>query len=460
MELHPIIIPPLETKRSSLAFTCSGGGLQVFGNVFDPKVASNLPLLTPKLTAKGTIAVHQPRIQKQHSDYWKAQCVFRGLPHSGRTVKALQDSLRDPTKKEMVAELAELEKRMNEEFLTKNAAARDEQWKTLDTLGKAEKDPKRFLEETFPPGERKTNAIILKTHSRQALHIAAEKLGLSTKSTDAPKSAGCRLGPTRWIVIGQNQRDVAAKIQEIDREALRAKLQLQEAQDEAIEEAHAKIISQLRRGEGWDVTGSWHIKCPKIEQDYDIENIYLDIYRKNVNGHLQMYGRFHFGIVKGVLRFEKPGTAVAGMGGSAAKTSAGNGSWDGDNYEGSEVEEDGDDEDDDDDDDDKVDNEDFHLTSTDKPSPQHSTWNFRWRGQETGEGEIQLYSDQKLCSITFSGPGGCKLNGVFRNRYVSNCTFSGVKVDTQPRTGHLYIEERWSDYNAEAYEKARVGRWH
>jgi hypothetical protein len=69
MELYPIIIPPLETKRSLLAFTCSGGGLRVFGNAFDPNVASNVPLLTPKLTTKGTIAVHQPRIPKQHSDY-------------------------------------------------------------------------------------------------------------------------------------------------------------------------------------------------------------------------------------------------------------------------------------------------------------------------------------------------------------------------------------------------------
>jgi hypothetical protein len=116
----------------------------------------------------------------------------------------------------MVAELTELEKRMNEEFLTKNAAARDEQWKTLGTLGKAEKDSRRFLKETFPPGERKTDAIILKTHSRLELHIAAEKLGLCTESTDAPKSAGGSGGPTRWIVTGRRQIDVAAKIQEIE----------------------------------------------------------------------------------------------------------------------------------------------------------------------------------------------------------------------------------------------------
>lgn len=452
MELYPIVIHPLETKRLSLVFTCSGSGLRVFGNVFDPKVASKLPLLTPKLTKKGTTAVHQPYIPKQHSDYWKAQCVFRGLPHSGRTVKALQDSLRDPTKREMVAELAELEKRMNEEFLTKNAAARDEQWKALDTLGKAEKDPNRFLKETFPPGERKIGPIILKTHHRQELHIAAEKLGLCTQSTDAPKSVGGGRGPPRWIVLGRRQTHVAAKIQEIEREALQAKRQLQEAQDEEAEEAHAKIISQLRRGEGWDVTGSWHIKCPNIEGDYNTEDIFLDIYRKNVNGHLQMYGKFDFGIVKGVLRFEKLGATGAGSGGSGAKTSKGNEREDEDEDEESGEENEGED--------DKEDNEDFYLMPTDKPSPQHPTWNFRWRGLETGEGEIQLYSDQKLCSITFSGPGGCKLSGVFHNRYVSNCKFSGVKVDTQPREGRCYIEERWGGYNERAYERARVGRWH
>jgi hypothetical protein len=79
-----------------------------------------------------------------------------------------------------------------------------------------------------------------------------------------------------------------------------------------------------------------------------------------------MYGRFHFGIVRGVLRFKKPGVAGAGIGGSVAKTLARNGSWDEENDEGSEGEED-----DDNSDSDKVDNEDFHLTLTDKPLPQH-----------------------------------------------------------------------------------------
>lgn len=505
IEPDQIFIPPLAVVHSSLTFTYHGEDLLVFRNPFDPNVASFLPLLSPVRNKNGMVARRQPRIPDRNMNYWRAQCVFRGLPHTGRDLQPLQKAVRNAADKGMLPEFVEMEKRLKLEFQIKNdagreeksrkesawkeaqkmreqdlrekmrvqAAAREERWKTSDTDYKAEEDPERFLQETFPPGGPKIEAIVVKgldKSSRHQLHMAAKELHLRTESTDAPKTIGGSSGessggnePKRWMVIGRKTAHVAAKIQDIGREAIRARLQWQEAQDDKIGEAHAKIISKLRRGAGWDVTGSWHIKCPKIENEYDQEGLWLDIQRGQSNGHLHMYGEFDFGILKGVLRFEKP---HAGQGGSGSNTV------------GAKRTRDANDDDDDNDDDDENDNDDeeeeeeeeeeekkeynenFYLEPSDKPSPKQPTWNFRWRGNETGEYEIQLYSDAKLCSITFSGPGGCKLNGVFHNAYTRNCTFSGVKVDAEPRKGRCDIAERWSDYNQAAYERARVRRWH
>jgi hypothetical protein len=488
MERSPIVIEPLVETYSLLTFTCRGDGLRIFECTFDPDVASKLPLLSPVLTHNGRVAASQPSVPSRGMSWWRAQCAFRGLPHTGRALRPLQDALWDAVGKEMLPEFIEMEKRLNKEFLIKNAAARDEMskkqsglswkeaqakrkeaeakrereaqeklakqaaareeaWKTLDTDEKAEEDLYRLLRETFPSDGPEREAIIIKNldkYSRQELHIEAIELGLRTASTDAPKTIESDDGessddePKRWIVIGRKTAHVSAKIQEIQREAIRAYQQWQETQDDDEEEAHAAIISDLRRGALWDVTGFWRIKCPKIEDNYDAESLSFDIYHDWVSDNLQMFGEFDFGIVKGVLRFQKPAPARTRSVVTKGKRSAASGTKE-------ETDDDG---------------KKFHLWLNDEPSPRNPTWNFRWRGEETGESEIQRFSDQRVCSVTFSGPGGCELTGVFHNEYASDCTFSGRKIDTDPRGGDCDIERRWQDYSEDAYHRARRGRWH
>lgn len=77
-------------------------------------------------------------------------------------------------------------------------------------------------------------------------------------------------------------------------------------------------------------------------------------------------------------------------------------------------------------------------------------------GRETGEGVIELYSDRELCTVTFHGPGGCKISGVLHNEFVGDCTFTGVKVDTKHREGMCDIRELWRDHNECAYERVWV----
>jgi hypothetical protein len=509
MELYPIDIPPLKVKHSGQTYTCAGDGLHVFGCGFDPHVASTLQALEPARTPTGRIAKRQPRVpdHARHGiNWWKAQCIFRGLPYKGLALKILQDNLRDAAGRKRLPGLDEMEKRLNREFLTKNSAAREEKsqkesgkswkeaeaereraeydramrimeakrleaerrmeekWKTLSTQEKAAKYPRRFLEETFPSGGPEKEAIVFKTISRyprQQLESDAKGLGLCTQSIDAPNvfdsgdgessndnSASSDDDPEnsdgnsessdedsdRWIVIGRSMKHVTAKIKDIKQKLVRERHQLQAAQTD-----------DVRRGRGWDITGSWRIRWPSLEKDYKGGNLTMDIYRDTSTGSLQMYARFDFRVVEGILRFEKPGAATPVFDRLKPRTEEG---W----YEDEDEDEDEDRNDDDD--------ENFQLGPTDKPSPQNPTWNFRWRGKETGEGVIELYSEERLCSMTFSGTGGCKVTGTFHNEYVEDCEFSGVKVSAEPRRGRFDIRGAWSDHNENAYERARVGRWH
>lgn len=62
------------------------------------------------------------------------------------------------------------------------------------------------------------------------------------------------------------------------------------------------------------------------------------------------------------------------------------------------------------------------------PSAKQTTWNYRWRGEETGEHVIEVYADKELYSITLCGPRGFKLNGTFGGRVFPESKFTGEKV--------------------------------
>jgi hypothetical protein len=47
----------------------------------------------------------------------------------------------------------------------------------------------------------------------------------------------------------------------------------------------------------------------------------------------------------------------------------------------------------------------FLLGAKDKPTARRPMWQYRWCGQETGEGEIEISSDREVQTITFSKKG-------------------------------------------------------
>jgi hypothetical protein len=71
------------------------------------------------------------------------------------------------------------------------------------------------------------------------------------------------------------------------------------------------------------------------------------------------------------------------------------------------------------------------------------TFQFRWQGRETGEGQIQLEALESLWSMTFS-KDGIKVDGVFDCPYISGgIRFTGTKT-SHGRDQTLSSAHEWS----------------
>ena len=158
-----------------------------------------------------------------------------------------------------------------------------------------------------------------------------------------------------------------------------------------------------------------------------------------------MFAEVDFGAISGVFRFER-------QGGEDGQTKN-----DDDNAD----EEDDSEEESDDEEEDKRSStpEAFYLRSTTQPSANSPAWYYRWRGEEQGEGEIELEPDENLYKITFSRPKGTKLAGTFGGGAFGDCELTGIKV----RTGgppNIDIAEEWANRSESAHEMAQIDRWY
>ncbi|KAK2748940.1 hypothetical protein FQN57_007223 [Myotisia sp. PD_48] len=80
----------------------------------------------------------------------------------------------------------------------------------------------------------------------------------------------------------------------------------------------------------------------------------------------------------------------------------------------------------------------------------------RWRGRETGEGEIVSGTHQnKAAMIEFLDEKGIQFKGIIDLPYVRNGEFSGTKFDTDIPNP----PEPWSNFLEQAYEYERGRRW-
>ncbi|KAE8454619.1 hypothetical protein EG329_000242 [Mollisiaceae sp. DMI_Dod_QoI] len=426
------VLRSIEIKTSAGVFTYNAWDkFECFGHSYTKGVADFIPLLEPLKTKAGLIAKRQPpKPRTQLATWWQAQCIFRGLDSKG-TVPQLQQALRGHEVDPVSDDILLLLRNAKEEYRVKNDEALENNWlHKLSDAEKAEKDPKRYLAETFKKGKKSKDIVVWKTER-----------AIEDSSEDEDNG-------NYIVVVGQSKSAVAEKIRSLDRQAQRIKRERQEAKNELKRKRQKEIEAALSKSRDWDVTGTWKISCPHIEKGWDAENLTLEIYR----GDSQMWAKFDFGAITGVFRFERHNEDDAPP---PSKPSRKNPDEDSDQEKDSD-EEVGEDEDEDSRSETPGD---FYLGKISQPSQKYPTWQYRYRGEEQGEGEIELGSDDDLYSITFLGPKGRTLEGDFGSGAFGACEFTGVKVaiGTEPDTDIAY---EWGSRNEEAYESARVGRWH
>ncbi|XTI94725.1 hypothetical protein V2W45_1441463 [Cenococcum geophilum] len=444
--------PDIPVTYNRLKYTCRGQGLEGYGHRFVADLTPHLPTLFKNGKVKKG---ETNRRQQYEPNWWKAQCTFRGLSEKGK-LPELQDRLRKGPNV-MLPELVELEKRVNSEWMVKDEALRLQEEREAEIQYQKEVDEATdILKKAFH--DEKSGSDIIRIKNRWSeVWDAAESLKLTCAAFRSPhrvywKDYDC-------LVVGRSKASVDTELAILrkefndDVEAKEREEEAKEKEKEAERDATARAVAIMsEKGGMWDVTGTWKISCPEIDRQYNTErkDMALQIYRINTQTSSQMFAKFDFAIIEGWFRFE--GSAMSKA--SRKKKGALIG------QKLKRIDYEYEHESDTDSDEEEI-NEAFYLSPNDRPSTKQPTFNYRWRGRETGEGEIEVGSDKNSTSITFSGQGGAKLSGTIECEYVQGCKFTGVKMEMgDPReASRVKIEEEWRELNERAYDRECTRRW-
>ena len=203
-----------------------------------------------------------------------------------------------------------------------------------------------------------------------------------------------------------------------------AKLELAKTQKR---EQHQAFLDQAKSNDDWDLTGKWTIHCDELSRyssgpecpeklrmeiskdDYKLKSVCSGEAVSEDSRRPRYCARFYFGVVKGIMRI-------------------------------------------------------YPLSST-PSSPEWTTvkdnpiFQFRWRGRETGEDQIQLEAlEYQPRNITFSD-SGTTVEGVFDCPYISGgLRFTGTKK-SHGRGQTLSSEEEWRGLGKKAWDEVGGSRW-
>lgn len=468
----PSISPAIRKSISGRQYSCIVSNLEVQfidetndNTRYQTDINGYLPLPTPKLTKAGKIAAHQPYISKQPVKWWKAQCGFRGLPVNGN-LRDLQDRIRGHGEGGLSKTMKEACVKLKEDYVLKNDGAVEQIWIRGDKNEKAKLWPKRLLCEFLEEhrGSDKETLVVEVDDWGEKIQNVSRDLRISCEMRKMPDY---RTGQ-RLVVLGLNEQSVRSKIAETDRDiqrsTLRARQEKELYEQEGREDFDRRFhLAQSKKGglKGeWNVSGEWEISCPHMEQQWGSEDngcsLEIRFTKPNKSDLVQMFASFDFIAITGIFRFVNPG----GLEDRQEETKK------------QLVHEETDEEDCTDD---KSENSDDHESASAQfvfpksslPSSNTREFNFRWRGEETGEGEIQLQSDEKLCPVTFESPGA--LSGVFISGLAGKVEFKGIKQKSETKvkrsqkqkeaTDWLNPDDEWRSRNEAAYESASKGRW-
>lgn len=473
----PSISPAVRESLSGRQYSCrvSDTGLKFCDETNDNTeyqayISEYLPLLTPKLTKAGKVAVHQPQIPKRSTKWWKAQCGFRGLPVGGKLCD-LQDRIRKHGDQGLSSSMTKACEKMEKDYVTENAGELEKVWLQNDNNGKAKLWPKGFLYESFMlhPGSSKEALVVEVDGWGEKMEAASRQMKVCCEMRKMPDhETGQRL-----VVVGLNEQAVRSRFAEIGRDAERSAMRIRqerkERQQEALDDFEEQFTMAKSKGRSsrkkWDVSGQWEISCPYMDEQWGSENdgcsLEIGFTKPIETGLVQMYASFDFVAITGIMRFvnenarDQEHKKRSSRKRDLTPDEGSDDDEDSDEVEGS--------------DDDGSMSADFLFPNASLPSSRSREFSFRWRGEETGESEIQLGSEKNLCSIIFESPNA--LTGVFISGLTGSVKFKGFKegFETAAKGGGAGTRRdvgncpdpsiAWRERNEAAYESARVGRW-
>ncbi|KAF2444936.1 hypothetical protein P171DRAFT_286335 [Karstenula rhodostoma CBS 690.94] len=451
----------------------------------------------PLRNKNGKIAARQPEIPKANTPYWKAQCSFRGLKTSG-TIEDLQARLRTRNK----SKDAEIEKKSTEASTLvhqedrRRAAAQAEAWwidPSRTFREHLEKDSHRALKDNLDKGGSLSRSYELIPMSYLFdLQKPALDLGLSWQRVHAPESyrePNSYRDVTVQIVgqekaVNKKAKEISAEKQKEVREMEKKRLVAEKAQKAADKAKKQAVLTEAKKMDDWDLTGGWEVECDDLA-DYSSEqsskltmNVWCDHFDPtNPRGANTPLGDAYDNEEDDEFDQDESGET------------------DYDDY--SDMETDGEEEDE----------EDTYARtkSTAKPTAtarskasqptvslpcfgatfsfgvvsgvmrlypvqtprkksnanfkvkNNKTFEFIWRGRETGESQIQIGSDKNAYEITF-GNHGTTFTGKFSCNYVGKVTIKGTKMSH----GHGQkgsSMSRWEQLSERAHDQESRSRW-
>ncbi|KAK7967969.1 uncharacterized protein PG986_002246 [Apiospora aurea] len=271
----------------------------------------------------------------------------------------------------------------------------------------------------------------------------------------------------RWVVVGPKKPGVAKPAHPVlesteTREVETRQPQVATNTQEEIlaEEPQQSLSASSEEFEDWDVTGTYKISCPYMEEQWahviEDQDLTLTVYCTTGPKGPQMYAKYDFVVTSGVFRFERhrKDTAKPALpsedqnkkrkrdqesedGRESDDEGEGSGMIFGNYYGRAESREPSR----------SPTPEAFYFGDIPQPSADYRTWNYRWRGRDSGTNEIQLLSDKEPYEIKWYGPQVKKLKGTFGGSFIADCSFTGVKIGTGAELDDIDIAEEWASLN-------------
>ncbi|KAK7892995.1 hypothetical protein LTR67_007232 [Exophiala xenobiotica] len=431
--------------------------------VYEPNISSFLPPLLD-------VTARNPK-------WWRAQCSFRGLLVTGSR-KDMQNRIRRHGQEGMSDSVKEVYHQLRREYMESVTKF----WNQATANQKAQTWPKRLLYESFvlgPPSAEETIVVEVRDWGN-----VMEALCRALKVHCEIKKMHNHSRGQRLVVAGLTKQAVRSRfldlLRESNREAERAKRQREEEERQAQEDFKRRFKvaqSQGKNSKGeWIVSGNWEIKCSYIEEHFGREDgaecsLDIRVTLPRANGQLQMYSTFDFSVITGVMRFvplRASGSRQSSKGVAAVRGKEVEDEEREESVTTSDEESDGEESEEDAEDETTI--AEFSISDNSLPSSTTRKFGFRWRGEETGEGEIQLGSDEKLCTLEFLSSNA--LTGIFISGVTGKIPFQGIRNGANKLAEHIARRnkknpvyatdpsEEWISRSEAAYESARIGRWH